>query len=101
MNAAAVNDRDMQQLIAAHRGGVVRPVGSGLAGGVEKTAGSETGSAFANVFKAKMDGSVKFSAHALTRLKSRNIAMTPDMMGKLEKAVNGAAEKGEGFAHTA
>jgi flagellar operon protein len=39
-------------------------------------------------------GEVKFSSHAATRMKSRSIEMTPEMMGKLQKAVDGAAGKG-------
>ena len=48
---------------------------------------------FADVLKKKVDG-LKFSAHAETRMASRNIALTPELMGKLEKAVSGAASKG-------
>ncbi len=39
-------------------------------------------------------GALKFSAHAQTRIESRNITVTNEMMSKLDKAVNGAAEKG-------
>ncbi len=42
----------------------------------------------------KKVGALKFSAHAQTRMKSRNIALTNEMMSKLDKAVSGAAEKG-------
>jgi flagellar operon protein len=35
-----------------------------------------------------------FSAHARSRLQSRNLDMTPEVMGKLEKAVSGAQRKG-------
>jgi flagellar operon protein len=48
---------------------------------------------FGDVLARKMDG-LKFSAHAEARLVSRNIALTPELMGKLEKAVAGAASKG-------
>ena len=51
------------------------------------------GTGFSSVLKAKVQG-VKFSAHAQARMKSRNIAMTPDMMDKLDKAVAGAEQKG-------
>lgn len=39
-------------------------------------------------------GSLKFSAHALNRIRDRSIAMTDDLKGKLEKAVDTAAAKG-------
>jgi flagellar operon protein len=37
---------------------------------------------------------LKFSAHALNRIKERSISMGGDLMGKLEKAVDTAAQKG-------
>ncbi|MBD3345465.1 MAG: flagellar biosynthesis protein [Chitinivibrionales bacterium] len=37
---------------------------------------------------------VRFSAHAKSRLVSRNITMTPEMTAKLDKAVEGARAKG-------
>ncbi len=39
-------------------------------------------------------GSVRFSAHARTRLHSRNITMTDEILGKLDKAVENAERKG-------
>ena len=57
--------------------------------GIDKSAGG----AFADLLKTKING-LKFSAHAATRMSSRQIAMTPELMGKLEKAVEGAANKG-------
>jgi flagellar operon protein len=48
---------------------------------------------FAAVFNGKVD-ELKFSAHAQSRLKSRNLSMTPQVMEKLNKAVSGAASKG-------
>jgi flagellar operon protein len=48
---------------------------------------------FADVFKSKFD-ELKFSAHAQSRVKSRNLSMTPQVMEKLNKAVSGAAGKG-------
>jgi flagellar operon protein len=56
-------------------------------------ASRSAGPAFAEVLRSTVNG-LKFSAHAETRLKSRNIEMTPDVMAKLEKAVNTAAGKG-------
>lgn len=38
--------------------------------------------------------SLKFSAHALNRIKDRSISMDQSLMGKLEKAVDTAAQKG-------
>ncbi len=37
---------------------------------------------------------LKFSAHALNRIKDRSISMDQGLMGKLEKAVDTAAQKG-------
>jgi len=48
---------------------------------------------FSALLRAKV-GDVRFSAHAETRLKSRNIEITPEVMSKLEKAVDGARTKG-------
>jgi flagellar operon protein len=49
--------------------------------------------AFAGLLKTKING-LKFSAHAASRMSSRQIAMTPELMDKLQKAVEGAANKG-------
>jgi flagellar operon protein len=38
--------------------------------------------------------SLKFSAHALNRIKDRSISMSDELKGKLEKAVDTAAQKG-------
>ncbi|MBD3390407.1 MAG: hypothetical protein GF418_00195 [Chitinivibrionales bacterium] len=51
------------------------------------------GADFSAMLKDRVRG-VKFSAHAQARLKSRNIEMTPEIMGKLDKAMNGAEKKG-------
>ena len=51
------------------------------------------GPQFAKVLQ-RTQQSVKFSAHAQARLASRNIEVTPEMQGKLERAVTGAAQKG-------
>jgi flagellar operon protein len=37
---------------------------------------------------------LKFSAHALSRLKDRSIPMSADLLGRLEKAVDTASQKG-------
>lgn len=84
-----------RQLIASHRGAVVQPVREGTGPAVRKSgsaAGSD-GAGFSRLLKSRID-EVRFSAHAATRMKSRNIEMTPEMLGKLEKAVHGAADKG-------
>jgi flagellar operon protein len=39
-------------------------------------------------------GTLKFSAHAQSRMKSRNITLTPEAAAKLEQAVDGAKKKG-------
>jgi flagellar operon protein len=90
------NGIDVNQLIASHRSGVVQGStivkqhqGTGAAGGGEKAQGSN----FAEVLKSKVEG-LKFSSHAATRIKSRNIDLTPEIMNKLENAVSGAATKG-------
>jgi flagellar operon protein len=48
---------------------------------------------FSQMLKEK-NGELKFSAHAKTRIKSRNINMTNDIISKLDKAVAGAEKKG-------
>lgn len=48
---------------------------------------------FAAVLRSKVD-ELKFSAHAQSRIKSRNLSMTPQVMEKLNNAVSGAASKG-------
>jgi flagellar operon protein len=90
MNTIDNND-DIRQRIDSYRysGG-----SSPVAGNPGTLSGSsEKAQSFADVLKSKVDG-IRFSAHASTRIKSRNIPMTPEIMGKLEKAVSGAAEKG-------
>lgn len=86
---------DVQQRIAAHRSGIVSP-SSPASGQGSKVKGSQqnSGVAFSQILNSKIDGELKFSAHAATRIKSRNIDITPEIMGKLEKAVAGAANKG-------
>jgi flagellar operon protein len=49
--------------------------------------------AFGSLLDAKMGG-VRFSAHARARLRSREIDVTPEVMQKLDKAVDGAHSKG-------
>lgn len=73
----------LQQRIAAGRIGIparapVQPKGSAK---------------FAQVLDETRKG-VRFSAHAQTRLQSRNIQMTEEILGKLDKAVANAEKKG-------
>lgn len=68
----------------------------------EKGAGK--GPSFDSLLKDRLGGSpaslettstpLKFSAHALNRIKDRSIAMGEELLGKLEKAVDTAAQKG-------
>jgi len=94
MNTIDKNSADIQNRIIASRAGLVqRPTGpqtpvTGEQGSAVK------GASFGEIFKSKVTEELKFSAHASSRLKSRNIEMTPDIMGKLEKAVEGAQNKG-------
>jgi flagellar operon protein len=53
----------------------------------------KSGEAFGALLDARMDG-VRFSAHARARLKSREIDVTPEVMEKLDRAVDGARKKG-------
>jgi len=78
----------VQQLIAKHRGAVIAPQQGGQSGRTAASPGE-----FAQLLEKK-SGELKISAHAATRLKSRNIELTPEVMGKLETAVTKAAEKG-------
>jgi flagellar operon protein len=98
MDAGQVTSKgvDVNQLITSHRSGVIQGgsnvsarQGTGVASGGEKAQGSN----FADVLKSKVEG-LKFSAHASTRIKSRNIDLTPEIMNKLETAVSDAATKG-------
>lgn len=57
------------------------------------TAHRAAGTSFADVLKDRT-GELKFSAHADSRIKSRNIEMTPDVMEKLQEAVCSAEGKG-------
>lgn len=52
-----------------------------------------TDSHFAELVQEKSQA-LKFSSHAMTRMKSRNIGITPQMIDKLDKAVSGAQKKG-------
>lgn len=93
MHASEMNI-ETRQLLASHRAGVVRPATEGAAtAGASRVDGQPGGAGFSQLLQEKI-GDVRFSAHASTRMKSRNIDMTPELMGKLCKAVDGAAAKG-------
>lgn len=87
---------DAKQLITAHRSGAVfRPATGKTTGTTGSAAAAKQagGPQFSELLQSHIDN-VRFSSHAATRMKSRNIEMTTEMMGKLEKAVDGAAQKG-------
>jgi flagellar operon protein len=44
--------------------------------------------------ESTVPGSLKFSAHALNRIKDRSISMGADLVSRLEQAVDTAAQKG-------
>ena len=54
------------------------------------------GTSFGAVFQQELtrQSEVKFSKHAAERLKNRNIELSKDDLGKINEAVNKAAEKG-------
>lgn len=54
-----------------------------------------TGPSFDSIFQDKLgENDIKFSAHAVKRLESRNITLTPKDMALLKDAVNKAETKG-------
>lgn len=83
---------DVQNLIQAHRGAIYTPPVAKTGNAAEKTTGVKSES-FGKLFESKVS-ELRFSAHAATRMKSRNIEMTPEIMDKLESAVANAAKKG-------
>jgi flagellar operon protein len=92
----AVEQIDIQNRILASRAGLA-PVNRGAGGAAvpQKNAEGVTGGkSFSDILKAKAREELKFSAHASSRLKSRGIEVTPETMGKIEKAVAGAESKG-------
>lgn len=73
--------------------GITGSQGTQANAGSTRTARESTGKSFADILQEKT-GEVKFSAHAQSRVKSRNIQLTSQMMDKLENAVNSAGAKG-------
>lgn len=55
-----------------------------------------SGTSFDAIFQQELtrQSEVKFSKHAIERLQSRNIKLTKEDLGKIDEAVNKAAEKG-------
>ncbi len=91
MNSIDSNQMDLNTRIQAHRSGAVfKDTGAARKGDVN--AGTDA-SSFKDVFKSKVE-QLKFSGHAVSRLKSRNINVDSEIMSKLENAVSGAAGKG-------
>jgi flagellar operon protein len=73
--------------IRSEQAGVVK-------GGTQRTAtASGNGVSFAHVLDKKVN-ELRFSAHAQTRIRSRNIDCSPQMMDKLTNAVDSAQSKG-------
>lgn len=93
----------MNDLLIPKIGPTPQPSGDVAARGPANKAG---GPAFDHVFRDALTGQVggaalkeapgalKFSAHAMNRLRERSIPMNGEMMSKLEKAVDTAAAKG-------
>ncbi len=59
----------------------------------ETLAGLERNPGLAKPVGLPQEG-LKFSNHAIERMRSRGVSFTPEQMGKLESAVKKAAEKG-------
>jgi flagellar operon protein len=94
MNTQSIsNGDDIQKRIEVFRYGVAAGNVKNTRHSASKTENTSDVTSFSDVIKSKIDG-IKFSAHASTRIRSRNIPMNEEVIGKLEKAVAGAAEKG-------
>lgn len=78
--------------------GINRSAGVGNAGSVHAqnriNSYRNGGVDFASVLQKKVDKEFKFSAHAESRMKSRDINLSSEMMNKLQDAVEGAEKKG-------
>ncbi len=90
-----IDQSDIQSRILASRAGLVTGHGAD-AKTVPRTQADRAagGKSFSDLLKLKAKEELKFSAHASSRLKSRGIEVTPETMGKIEKAVEGAEGKG-------
>jgi flagellar operon protein len=87
-----IDPNDIQSRILASRAGLVVGRGAGAAQKPAEGTAALGRKSFGDLLKSKTED-LKFSAHASSRLKSRNIEVTPDVMGKLEKAVAGVESK--------
>jgi flagellar operon protein len=76
-----------------HVTGQGAPAVAGSASASPARVTKQAGASFADVLKEKTFD-LKFSAHAQTRMKSRNIDVSPSMMDKLTNAVDSAQKKG-------
>jgi flagellar operon protein len=89
-----IDQNDIQSRILASRAGLVVNRSTDAKAVPQTQAEGGVGrKSFGDLLKSKTED-LKFSAHASSRLKSRGIEVTPDVMGKLEKAVEGAEGKG-------
>ncbi|GBU23131.1 hypothetical protein R80B4_03047 [Fibrobacteres bacterium R8-0-B4] len=89
-----IDPNDIQSRILASRAGLVVNRSTDVKAVPQTQAEGVVGrKSFSDLLKTKTE-ELKFSAHASSRLKSRGIEVTPDVMGKLEKAVAGAEDKG-------
>lgn len=71
----------------------IQPIGYTKSGAASATA--KTGkSSFQDVLEQKLVGTLNFSRHAQERLKSRNIELNDEDLGRLNQAVSQAREKG-------
>ena len=80
---------------------VIRPpqIGPSLPGTTPPSAKPVSGSSFESIFQEQLTnlgqtGELKFSAHALKRLESRQISLSKQDMNQLKEAVNKAEAKG-------
>jgi flagellar operon protein len=99
MNTIDPKSSDIRNRILASRAGLVGPGRAGEAGvsAAQTKAGESaavSGKSFSDILKTKTAVELKFSAHASARLKSRDIEITPEIKGKLEKAAGEAEAKG-------
>jgi len=79
---------------------MIRPIDPGLASQAARApaavSAASGGPGFAQVLRHELDATreVRFSNHAMQRLRSRDIAFTPDQMVAIGRAVDEAAAKG-------
>ncbi len=84
-----------RQLLASHRAGIAPvqyPERSESPAGTKRQ-GSVGQESFSGLLRSNME-EIRFSAHASARIRSREIEMSPEVIGKLRGAVDRAAAKG-------